>query len=70
MTRSAFPEFLAEEKAQHFYNEINFEYPVNPTVSKNEELAIYGRFPPAYPRIQRLTVLAPRAPMIIECVGW
>ena len=61
---------LTEEKAQHLYGEINFEYPVNPAVSGNGGLASWGRFKPdSYP-IQRLAALAPKAQMIIDRVGW
>jgi ABC-type Fe3+ transport system substrate-binding protein len=61
---------LTEEKAQHLYGEINFEYPVNPAVSVNVELASWGRFKPDSLPIQRLAALAPKAQMIIDRVGW
>jgi iron(III) transport system substrate-binding protein len=66
----AFLEFLTEEKAQHLYGEINFEYPVNPAVSVNGELASWGRFKPDNLPIERLAALAPKAQMIIDRVGW
>ena len=66
----AFLEFLTEEKAQHLYGEINFEYPVNPAVSVNGELASWGRFKPDILPIERLAALAPKAQMIIDRVGW
>ena len=61
---------LTEEKAQHLYGEINFEYPVNPTVSVSGELASWGRFKPDSLPIERLAALAPKAQMIIDRVGW
>ena len=61
---------LTEEKAQHFYGEINFEYPVNPAVLVNVELASWGHFKPDSLPIHRLAALAPKAQMIIDRVGW
>ena len=61
---------LTEEKAQHLYGEINFEYPVNPAVSVDGELASWGRFKPDNLPIERLAALAPKAQMIIDRVGW
>ena len=66
----AFLEFLTEEKAQHLYGEINFEYPVSSAVLVNGELASWGRFKPDSLPIERLAVLAPKAQMIIDRVGW
>ena len=57
MTRFAFPE-------------INFEYPINPAVLVNGELASWGRFKPDSLPIHRLGALAPKAQMIIDRVGW
>jgi iron(III) transport system substrate-binding protein len=54
----------------HLYGEINFEYPVNPAVSVNGELASWGRFKPDNLPIERLAALAPKAQMIIDRVGW
>ena len=61
---------LTEEKAQHRYGEINFEYPVNPAVLVNGELASWGRLKPDSLPIERLAALAPKAQMIIDRVGW
>ena len=61
---------LTEEKAQHLYDEINFEYPVNPAVLVNGELASWGLFKPDSLPIERLAALAPKAQMIIDRVGW
>ena len=61
---------LTEEKAQHLYCEINFEYPANLAVSVNGELASWGRFYPDSLPIERLAALAPKAQMIIDRVGW
>ena len=70
MTRFAFPEFLTGEKSQHLSKEINFEYPINPTVLVNGELASWARFRSDDLPIERLAVLAPRPQMIIGRVGW
>ena len=61
---------LTEEKAQHLYGEINFEYPVNPAVSVNGDLASWGLFKPDSSPARRLAALAPNAQMIIDRVGW
>ena len=61
---------LTEEKAQHRYGEINFEYPVNLAVSVNGDLASWGRFKPDSLPIERLAVLAFKPQMIIDRVGW
>ena len=70
MTRFAFLKFLTEEKAQHLFGEINFEFPVNPAVLVNGELASWGRFKPDSLPIERLAPLAPKAQMITDRVGW
>ena len=70
MTRSAFPEFSTEEKAQHLHREINLEYPVNPTVLMSGDLASWGRFLSDNLLNERLVVFAPRAQVIIGCVRW
>ena len=57
MTRFAFPE-------------INFEYPINPAVLVNGALASWGCFKPDSLPFERLAVLAPKAQMIINRVGW
>jgi iron(III) transport system substrate-binding protein len=49
---------LTEEKAQHRYGEINFEYPVNPAVSVNGVLGSWGCFKPDSLPIQRLAASA------------
>ena len=61
---------LTEEKAQHLYGEINFEYPINPAVLVNGELASWSRFKPDSLPIERLVPPAPKAQMIIDRVGW
>jgi len=70
MTRSAFPDFLNEEKARHLHGEVNFQYPVNPAVLVSEAPASWGRFKPDYLPIKRLAIRATRAQMIIERVEW
>ena len=50
--------------------ETNFEYPINPAVLVNGELASWGRSKPDSLPFERLAVLAPKAQMIINRVGW
>ena len=61
---------LTEEKAQNLYGEINFEYPVNPAVLVNGDLASWDLLKPDSSLIQRLAALALKAQMIIDRVGW
>ncbi|MDA9194240.1 hypothetical protein N9P08_03255 [Alphaproteobacteria bacterium] len=70
MTRFAFLEFLTEEKAQQLFGEINFESSVNPAVLVNGKLASWGRFKPDSLPIERLALLASKAQMITDRVGW
>ena len=70
MAAIAFIKFLTEEKVQSLQGDINFEYPVNPSVLVNGELASCGRFKPDTLPIERLAALAPKAQMIIDRVGW
>ena len=70
MTRSAFPNFLNEEKARHLNGEVNSQCSVNSAVSVSEAPASWGRFKPDYLPIKRLAIRAPRAQITIERVGW
>ena len=63
-------EFLTSEKAQKLYGEINFEYPVNPTVSPSDELQRWGEFREDNLPIIKIAELAPDAQKIIDRVGW
>ena len=63
-------EFLIQPKAQTLYSSINYEYPVNPTMSLNEELQSWGEFKEDKLPIETLAELAPTAQKIIDRVGW
>jgi len=65
-----FLEFLTQPTAQQLYGEVNFEYPVNPSVSPGGVLTGWGEFKPDELAIQRLADLAPQAQMIIDRTGW
>ena len=65
-----FLEFLTEPTAQQLYGEVNFEYPVNPSVVPGGVLADWGDFKRDDLAIQRLAELAPQAQMIIDRTGW
>jgi iron(III) transport system substrate-binding protein len=63
-------EFLIQPKAQTLYSSINYEYPVNPIMSLNEELKSWGEFKEDKLPIEKLAELAPTAQKIIDRVGW
>lgn len=63
-------EFLTEETAQHLYGEINFEYPVNPTVKLTGELQRWGRFKEDEVNIEEIARLARDSQKLIDQVGW
>ena len=50
--------------------ETTCEYPINQAVLVNGELASWGRSKPDSLPFERLAVLAPKAQMIINRVGW
>ena len=63
-------EFLTTPKAQSLYSSINYEYPVNPTMSLSDELTSWGAFKEDELPIEKLAELAPIAQKIIDRVGW
>ena len=63
-------EFLTTPKAQALYSSINYEYPVNPTMSLSDELASWGEYKEDKLPIEKLAELAPIAQKIIDRVGW
>ena len=65
-----FLEFLTQPVAQQLYGEVNFEYPVNPSVAPGGVLQSWGAFKRDDLAIERLAELAPRAQMIIDRAGW
>jgi len=63
-------EFLTEPKAQALYSSMNYEYPVNPSVSLSDELKSWGEFKEDKLPIEKLPELVPIAQKIIDRVGW
>ena len=63
-------EFLTTPKAQALYASMNYEYPVNPTMSLSDELKSWGEFKEDELPIEKLAELAPIAQKIIDRVGW
>ena len=63
-------EFLTNSQAQALYSSMNYEYPVNPTMSLNKELQSWGEFKEDKLPIEKLAELAPTAQKIIDRVGW
>ncbi len=78
MTRSApnaeaarrLMEFLAGAEAQAIYASTNYEYPVNPAVPWDGEVASWGRFRPDDQSLQRIAETAPEALRIFDRVGF
>ena len=63
-------EFLTKPKAQALYSSMNYEYPVNPSVSLSSELKLWGEFKGDELAVEKLAELAPLAQKIIDRVGW
>ena len=63
-------EFLTQPKAQSLYSFINYEYPVNPTMSLSDELKSWGEFKEDELPIEKLAEFTLAAQKIIDRVGW
>lgn len=63
-------EFLTNAEAQALYSSMNYEYPVNPTMSLSVELKSWGEFNEDKLPIETLAELTPVAQKIIDRVGW
>jgi len=63
-------EFLTQPKAQELYSSMNYEYPVNSTMSLSPELRSWGDFKEDQLPVEKLAELAPTAQKIIDRVGW
>jgi iron(III) transport system substrate-binding protein len=66
----AFLEWLSEPDAQRIYASTNYEYPVNPNVAPDAEIASWGTFRPDDLSVQELAKHAPMAQRIINITGW
>ena len=63
-------EFLSKAQSQKMYGEINFEYPVNPSVETTEELKSWGSFKSDSLPIISIAQKAYEAQKIIDRVSW
>lgn len=63
-------EFLTEQTAQKLYGEINYEFPVNPSVESSSEVRSWGSFKEDRLPIADIATLTPTAQRIIDRVGW
>ena len=63
-------EFLTETTAQKLYGEINYEFPVNPSVEASKEVKSWGGFKEDRVSIGRIATLIPVAQRVIDRVGW
>jgi len=54
-------EFLSKETAQRMYASANYEYPVNPSVEPDPEVASWGKFKADTLPLQKVADLTPRA---------
>lgn len=62
-------EFLTSETAQNMYASANYEYPVNPDVKVDPEVASWGELDAADISLQRIAELSPAAIKIFHEVG-
>ncbi len=63
-------EFLAGRRAQAIYASANYEYPVNPAVPWDSEVASWGRFRPDDQSLRRIAETAPEALHVFDRVGF
>jgi iron(III) transport system substrate-binding protein len=63
-------EFLSGKFAQTMYASRNFEYPVNPKVPWDKEVASWGRFKVDRLSLRKIADLSPAAQRLIDRVGW
>lgn len=63
-------EFLSGNLAQRKYAAENFEYPANPKVAIDEEVASWGKFKSDPVSLRKIADLTPAAQKIIDRAGW
>jgi len=63
-------EFLTGDFAQRKYAADNYEYPANPSVAIDEEIASWGKFQSDRLSLKKVADLTPDAQKIIDRVGW
>jgi iron(III) transport system substrate-binding protein len=63
-------EFLTDDVAQHKYAGDNYEYPANPKVAVDEEIASWGKFKSDQLSLKKIADLTPDAQKIVDRTGW
>jgi iron(III) transport system substrate-binding protein len=63
-------EWLAGEKAQHMYADINYEYPVRAGIELNQTVASYGKLKPDTLPISKIADNAKAAANLVDKVGF
>ena len=63
-------EFLVSDKAQHWYSDINFEYPVKPGIGISDTLKDWGSFVSDEVNMDRLGKLNAEAVKLMDRAGW
>lgn len=63
-------EFLSGDVAQAMYASRNYEYPANPAVAVDKEVASWGSFTEDKVSLRRIAELSPAAQKIVDRVGW
>ncbi len=63
-------EFLASDKAQRGYAEVNHEYPVNPAIPPSATLQAWGEFKADTLNVAKLGELNPAAVKLMDRAGW
>ncbi len=63
-------EFLSGDFAQRKYAADNYEYPANPAVATDEEIASWGKFKSDQLSLKKIADLSPDAQKMIDRTGW
>jgi iron(III) transport system substrate-binding protein len=66
----AFLEWLSSEQAQNLFADANLEYPVNPKVAANAEVAAWGEFTPSPFNLSQAGELQARAIRLMDRAGY
>ena len=65
-----FMEFLSSDEAQKIYAEVNYEYPVNPSVEQSELVKSWGEFKPDDLSLAKIAGLRAQASKLADIVGY
>jgi iron(III) transport system substrate-binding protein len=63
-------EWLASEKAQNLYADVNMEYPANPKVKPDAAVAAWGTFKPNLINVAQAGALQAKAVMLMDRAGY